>query len=87
MFDRQTSSTVCAACANLIVPEGARSRWYRWQCHAWPREPVWNAVTGQHDKEEPYYFCKDRNSGDCAKYEPGPNTIRPRATTDGEIAA
>ncbi len=85
MYNRETSSTVCAKCANLIVPPGARQHWYYWCCNARQWEPVYNPVTGQHDRHPPHRYCKDINSGDCPAYEPGPNNLNPKATADGEI--
>ena len=85
MYDRNLSTTICAKCANLIIPDGARNRFYFWQCHAkkWP--PVYNPVTGQHDRHPPYHLCVDLNAGDCPLYEPGPNELKPKATPEGEI--
>jgi hypothetical protein len=78
MYDRSTDATLCVRCANLIVPEGARQRWWLWLCAANKQEPLWNALTGQMDGAEPYKRCKGLNGGDCCQYEPGPTIFNPR---------
>jgi hypothetical protein len=85
MYDRSASGTVCAACANLIVPDGAAKRFYHWLCAARKWDAVWNPVTGQSDLYPPYHYCCNVNAGDCPHYAPGPNSLKPRATQDGEI--
>lgn len=83
-FDRTTSTTVCLACAHLLVPFKDAPHW-RWLCQAKKLAAVYNPLTGQNDKFEPYERCKDVNGGDCPFYAPGPNKLRPRATADGEV--
>lgn len=84
MYDRSSSTTVCAACANVILPFKT-APWWRWLCSANKLAPRYNPVTGQQDKDEPYERCSVINAGDCSFYTPGPNAIRPRATPEGEI--
>lgn len=84
MYDRSTDATLCVRCANLIVPDGARQRWWLWLCYANKIEPQFNALTGKMDLLEPYKRCKGLNGGDCVNYQPGPTDIYPKATNNGE---
>ena len=84
MYDRTTSTTVSAACRHLVLPFKSAPHW-RWLCGAAKLEPVYNALTGHSDKFPPYAWCKNINGGDCPRYEPGPNELKPRATPEGEI--
>lgn len=84
VYDRQSSTTVCAQCAMVLVPFKS-APWWRWLCTANKVVPVYNPVTGQQDREEPYERCRSINAGDCSKYLAGPNAIHPRATAEGEV--
>ena len=84
MYNRTTSTTVCAKCAHLFVPFKSAPHW-RWLCRAKKLAPVYNPLTGQHDRFEPYERCKDVNGGDCPFYQFGPGDLNPRATPEGEI--
>lgn len=73
----QNEPTVCATCYHMWMVNKT-DPWWRWVCRKFPREQVFNPVTGLTVADPPCLECKIINRGECKYWEAGPNDLQPR---------
>lgn len=65
--------TICVECVHFLNISGGFNAgvWYNHLCKAYPEERIINPVTGKNvtDSGQEYAYCRDKNSGECPKYE------------------